>query len=345
MMAKTRRSACRRLIHRSDRAVALLAFGCLQAFASLPAIGLEATGDAAYPARPLRLVVSFPAGTAVDALGRLVAAKLAASLDQAVVVENRPGAAGSIGTALAARAAPDGYTLAIVGAAVTINPTLHGARAVDPVRAFAPIIQLTTQPIVLVAHPSLEAASVTEMVALARRKPEALAYSTPGVGTPTHIAAELLALQAGISWLHVPYAGSGQLLTDVLAGEVPLSFTLLGAAEPFLRTGRLKAIAVTSGHRVTAFPTIPTVSESGFPNYEITSWHGVVAPAGTPRTIVEQLNRAFDAIVRDREVVARLHGLGMEPAGGTAAAFAARIAAEVTRWNGVIVRAGIPRQP
>lgn len=311
-----------------------------------PARGADAaSGDAAaYPARAVHVVVSFPAGTAVDGLARLLGAKLGDALGQPVVVENRPGAAGNIGTAHAARAMPDGYTLAVVGAAVTINPTIYGARAVDPVTAFAPVIQLTTQPIVLVAHPSLEASSLPELIALARRKPGTLAYSTPGVGTPTHIAAELLAMRAGITWLHVPYAGSGQLLTDVLSGEVPLSFTLLGAAEPFLRAGQLKAIAVTTGYRIDALPAVPTVAEAGLAGYEITSWHGIVAPAGTPGEIVARLQRTFAGIVRDPEVVARLRTLGMEPAGGTSAAFGTRIAAETARWKSVIEGAGIPTQ-
>jgi tripartite-type tricarboxylate transporter receptor subunit TctC len=308
------------------------------------ATAAAAEADSAYPARSIHLVVSFPAGTAVDTLARLVGAKLANALEQPVVVENRPGAAGNIGTTYAARAPADGYTLAVVGAAVTINPTLYGSRAVDPISAFAPIIQLTNQPIVLVAHPLLPATSLPQMIELARRKPGQLAYSTPGVGTPTHIAAELLAMRAGITWLHVPYAGSGPLLTDVLSGEVPLSFTLLGSAEPFLRSGQLRAIAVSTDRRVHALPAVPTVAESGFADYEITSWHGIVAPAGTPPAVVERLQRELAAILLDPDIVARLRTLGMEPAAGTSSAFRARIVAESERWKAVIREAGIPMQ-
>jgi len=154
------------------------------------------------------------------------------------------------------------------------------------------VIQLTTQPIVLVANPSLPATTMADVIELARSKPGVLAYSTPGIGTPTHIAAELVAQRAGISWLHVPYAGSGPILKDVLSGEVPLSFTLLGGAEPYLRAGQLKAIAVTSDQRVTALLAVPTIAEAGLPGYEITSWHGVVAPAGTPPLVIERLQRA-----------------------------------------------------
>jgi tripartite-type tricarboxylate transporter receptor subunit TctC len=304
------------------------------------------TDDApAYPSRPIHLIVAFPAGTAVDGLARLVAAKIEPIVGQAVIIENRPGAGGNIGTAFVARAAPDGYTLAVVGASVTINPALHGTKVVDPVRQFTPVIQLTTQPIVLVAHPSLEASSMSEVIALAHRSPGKLAYSTPGVGTPTHIAAELVAIRTGIAWLHVPYAGSGPVLKDTLSGDVPLSFTLLGGAEPYLRAGQLKAIAVTSEHRVPALPGVPTMAEAGLPDYKITSWHGIVAPAGTPASIIERLQRALDAVLCDSAVVTRLRTFGMEPAGGTSSAFAARMASETTRWKNVVDRAGITAEP
>jgi tripartite-type tricarboxylate transporter receptor subunit TctC len=311
---------------------------------ALPTSGSVA-GTVAYPARPLHLIVAFPAGTAVDALARLVAGRLAPALGQPVIVENRPGAAGNIGIGFAARAAPDGYTLAIVGAGVTINPTLYGARAVDPVRAFAPVIQLTVQPIVIVVHPALAAATLADVIELARREPGGVAYSTPGVGTPTHIAAELLALRAGISWLHVPYSGAGQLMTDVLTGEVPVSFTLLGAAQAYLPGGQLRAIAVTTSDRISALPGVPTVAESGYPGYEISSWHGIVAPAGTDDAIVARLNAEIARILLDPDVSAHLRTLGMEPAGGSASAFAARVASEQARWRAVIEKAGIKGEP
>jgi len=291
----------------------------------------EVDGAGAYPSKPVHLIVAFPAGTAVDGLARLMGAKVEPIIGQSVIVENRPGAGGNIGTAFVARAAPDGYTLAMVGASVTINPALHAAKVVDPTREFTPVIQLTTQPIVLVAHPSLAASSMSDLIALARRSPRTLAYSTPGVGTPTHIAAELVAMRTGITWLHVPYAGSGPVLKDTLSGDVPLSFTLLGGAEPYLRSGQLKAIAVTSEHRVQALPGVPTMAESGLPDYEITSWHGIVAPAGTPAPVIGRLQRALDSILRDPDVVARLRTLGMEPVGGTSSAFAARLASEMSR--------------
>jgi len=295
----------------------------------------------AYASRPVRIIVSFAAGTAVDALARMIGQRLAATLGQPVVVENHPGAAGNIGTALAARAAPDGYTLAIVGSGVTINPGLYGASAVDPVRAFAPVTQLTTQPIVVVAHPSLGANSLGEAIALARAEPGRLAYSTPGIGTPTHIAAELLAQRASIAWLHVPYSGPGPLMSDVISGDVPLAFTLLGAAQALVREGRLRALAVTTKRRIDALPGVPTIAESGYPGFEITSWHGIVAPAGTPKPIVARLNFECAVILRDADIAARLHALGMDAAPGTPDAFGARIASEAVHWKEVVNKARI----
>lgn len=311
------------------------------------ALGRVAAADSAadeapdYPSRPVRLIVAFPAGTAVDTLARLVAQRLTSALGVPVVVENHPGAAGNIGIALVARAPADGYTLAIAGAGVTINPSIHGKRAVDPVQALAAIGQLTVQPIVIVAHPSFHARSLADVIDRARAAPGRVAFSTPGIGTPTHIAAELLAQRTGISWLHVPYSGAGQLMSDVLSGDVPLAFTLLGAAEPFVRTGQLEILAVTTKQRSQAVPAVPTIAESGFAGFDIESWHGVVAPAGTPRPIVARLNFELSVIMRDPDIVKRLHAVGMEPALGTPHDFAKRIASETTRWRDVVERAGI----
>ena len=324
---------------RGVRMLGGVVLACCSASVARAAVDDDEAPD--YPSRPMKLIVSFPAGTAVDALARLLGVRLAAALGQRVVVENHPGAAGNIGTALAARAAPDGYTLAIVGAGATINPSLYGARAVDPVRAFAPGTQLTMQPIVVVAHPSLRGSSLGEAIALARAQPGRLAYSTPGVGTPTHIAAEMLAQRADIAWLHVPYSGAGQLLSDVISGDVPLSFTLLGAAQPFLRDGRLRALAVTTKQRIDALPGVPTIAESGYPDFEVTSWHGIVAPAGTPKPIIARLNFECAVILRDADVVGRLRAIGMETAPSTPAAFAERIASEVVHWKEVVDKAGI----
>jgi len=303
-----------------------------------PSFGADSGG---YPNRPIHIIISYPAGTATDTLARVVGARLEAALGQPVVIDIKTGGAGNVGLAAAARASPDGYTLTIGGAAMCINANVYGDRAVDPVRDFAPVAKLATTPVIIVSSPATHIDSIADLVARARREPGKLAYSTPGVGTPTHIAAELLALQADISLLHVPYAGSGQLMTDVLSGEVPLSFALPGAVQQFLAGRQLKAIAVTSARRIAALPDVPTVAEAGYPGFEVTSWHSILAPAGTPREIVARLNQELLRIVQMPEVRERLAAIGMEPAGSTPEQLGAEIRAEVARWGPVLKRAGI----
>ena len=300
-----------------------------------------AADPGAYPNRPIHIIISYPAGTATDTLARLVGTKLEAALGQPVVIDIRTGAAGNIGLAAAARAAPDGYTLTIGGAAMCINANLYGDRAVDPVRDFTPVAKLATTPVIIVANPGAHIDTVVELVARAHREPGKIAYSTPGVGTPTHVAAELLAQEADISLLHVPYAGSGQLMTDVLSGEVPLSFALPGATQQFLASGQLKAVAVTSARRIAALPEVSTVAEAGYPGFEVTSWHSILAPAGTSPQIVARLNHELVRIVEMPDVRERMSALGMEPAGSTPEQLAAEIRAEVARWGPVLRHAHV----
>ena len=310
------------------------------------AIAMPLVGAAAdpYPNRSLRIVVSFPPGTTTDTLARTVAQRLGEALGEPVVVENRPGAAGNVGLAIAAKAAPDGYTLTIGGAAMCINPAIYGKRVVDPERDFAPVAKLASSPIVIVAHPSVQANTLQELVALARNTPQKLAYSTPGVGTPTHVAAELLAQRAHIELLHIPYPGSGQLLTDVISGEVPVAFTLLGAAQPFLKSGQLKAIATTGSERVAALPDTPTVAESGYPGYEVTTWYSILVPAGTPADVIDRLNHELLRVVALADVRDRLISIGMVPETSTPQQLAANIRAEVARWGPIVKAAGIAQE-
>ncbi len=308
------------------------------AAAAAPSFGADL---GAYPNRPIRIIISYPAGTATDTLARLVGMKLEAALGQPVVIEIKTGAAGNIGLAAAARSAPDGYTLAIGGAAMCINANIYGDRAVDPVRDFAPVAKLATSPVIIVASPGAHIETVADLVARARGEPGRLAYSTPGVGTPTHVAAELLAQEADISLLHVPYAGSGQLMADVLSGDVPLSFALPGATQQFLASGQLKAVAVTGLRRIAALPDVPTVAESGYPGFDVTSWHSILAPAGTPPQIVARLNHELARIIELPEVRERMAAIGMEPAGSTPEQLGAEIRAEVARWGPVLKRAHV----
>ena len=306
--------------------------------ASSPTFGAD---PGAYPNRPIHIIISYPAGTATDTLARLVGTRLEAALGQPVVIDIKTGGAGNIGLATAARSAPDGYTLTIGGAAMCINANIYGDRAVDPVRDFAPVAKLATSPVIIVASPAAHIDTVADLVARARVEPGRLAYSTPGVGTPTHVAAELLALQANVFLLHVPYAGSGQLMADVLSGDVPLSFALPGATLQFLASGRLKAVAVTGPRRIAALPDVPTVAEAGFPGFEVTSWHSILAPAGTPPEIVARLNQELVQIIQMPDVQERLAALGMEPAGSTSEQLAVEIRTEVARWGPVVRHAAI----
>ena len=291
--------------------------------------------------RSLHFIVSFPPGTTTDTIARTVGQRLGEALGQPVIVENRPGAAGNIGLALAAKSAPDGYTFTMGGAAMCINPAIFGARVVDPIRDFAPVAKLASSPIVIVAHPAVRADTLPELIELARHTPAKLAYSTPGVGTPTHVAAELLAQRASISLLHIPYPGSGQLLTDVITGEVPVAFTLLGAAQPFLKSRQLKAIAVTSSERIAALPDVPTVAESGYPGYEVTTWYSIMVPAGTPADIVDRLNLELVRVIALPDVRERLGAIGMIPESSTAQQLGAYIRQEVARWGPIVKSAGI----
>jgi tripartite-type tricarboxylate transporter receptor subunit TctC len=310
----------------------------LWAAATAPSFGADPGG---YPNRPIRIIISYPAGTATDTLARLVGMKLEAALGQPVIIEIKTGAAGNIGLAAAARSAPDGYTLTIGGAAMCINANIYGDRAVDPVRDFTPVAKLATSPVIIVASPGAHIDTVADLVARARREPGKIAYSTPGVGTPTHVAAELLAQEADISLLHVPYAGSGQLMADVLSGDVPLSFALPGATRQFLATGQLKAVAVTGPRRIAALPDVPTVAESGYPGFDVTSWHSILAPAGTPPQIVDRLSRELARIIEMPDVRERMAAIGMEPSGGTPEQLGAEIRAEVARWGPVLKRANV----
>ena len=297
--------------------------------------------DTGYPNRPIHIIISYPAGTATDTLARIVGMKLEAALGQPVVIDIKTGGAGNIGLATAAKSAPDGYTLTIGGAAMCINANIYGDKAVDPLRDFAPVAKLATSPVIIVSSPASRIDTIADLVARARREPGKLAYSTPGVGTPTHVAAELLGMQADIVLLHVPYAGSGQLMTDVLSGEVPLSFALPGATQQFLASRQLKAVAVTSSRRIAALPDVPTVAESGFPGFEVTSWHSILAPAGTPPEIVARLNQELVRIIQMPDVRERLAAIGMEPSPGTQEQLAADIRTEVAKWGPVVKRARI----
>lgn len=298
------------------------------------------SGIVNYPDRPLRFIVPFPVGGGTDFLARTIGEKLAIALGQPVVVENHPGAAGNVGAELAAKAAPDGYTLFFGSAGpLTINPNIYTKLGFDPIRSFVPVTRLVDVPSVIVAGPTMPASTMPALIALAREEPGKIAYATSGVGTSSHMAMVLLSLRAGIDLLHVPY-GTSSVIRDVVAGEVPLAVAAVEVVKANVDAGRLRALAVTSRNRIAALPGTPTVAES-LPGFAASSWYGVLVPAGTPAEIVQRLHVALAGILRDPDVRRRLIAGGQEPVGNTPEEFAAEIKSELARWAGAVKASGI----
>ena len=285
-----------------------------------------------YPAKTVRLVVPFTAGSGTDTVGRLVGGGLAQVFGQQVIIDNRGGASGIIGTELAAKAPPDGYTLVLINQSHAANVTLQAKLPYDSVRDFEPVIQLVTAPALVVVHPSLPVKSIAELVKLAKARPGAINYSTAGAGTPTFIAAALFKTQAGIDMLEVPYKAGGEALTGVLAGETSVYFSPLAVALPHVgKQGRLRAIAVTAAKRVAALPDCPTVIEAGYPGYQYGNWYGLAAPAKTPKEIISIIHSAALATLSNAAIARRLADLGYISIGDQPAEFAAHIKAEIER--------------
>ena len=295
-----------------------------------------------YPAKPIRLIVPFAAGGGNDNVARLVGKRLSESFGQPLVIDNRPGAGGALGAELAARAAPDGYTLFLGGVGShAVNPNLNDSLPYDPIRDFAPVALLAQAPLVLVVHPSVPAASFKAFVALARARPGQLNYASNGNGSSSHLAAVMFDSMAGADMVHVPYKGLSPALADLLSGRVQLMFSSVVAILPHVRAEKLKGLAVTGGKRLPSMPNLPTVAESGLPGYEASSWYGVLAPAGTPREIVARLNAELVKALAQPEVRTSLLAEGAEPIGGSPEQFAAHIRSEMERLGKLIREAKI----
>jgi tripartite-type tricarboxylate transporter receptor subunit TctC len=319
----------------------LLAAGLL-CFSATAAAQTASTGSGqAYPARAIRLIAhSSPGGTS-DILGRLMAHKLTEALGQQVVVENRAGASGIIGVEVAAKSAPDGYTMLITQTSIAINPSMFAKLPYNALRDFAPITQLVAAPNVLVVHPSVPATSVKEFIALAKAKPGSLINGSPGQGTSPHLSAELFKIMAGIKLDHVQYKGAGQAVLSLLAGEVPVMFTTPPTAMPYLKAGRLRPLGVTTTTRIEALPDVPAISEAGVPGYESVQWFGMLVPAGTPRPIIDRLHQELTRALRAPDMKERLNSLGLDGVGSTPEEFAAYIRSETEKWAKVIKAMGI----
>ncbi|MFM2055632.1 MAG: hypothetical protein RLY71_17 [Pseudomonadota bacterium] len=293
-----------------------------------------------YPSRPIRLVVPFPPGGPTDVLARIVAPRLAERLGQPVVIDNKPGASGMVGADAVAKAAPDGYTLLVNASIHVINPSLYPKQPYDAIADFAAVSNLADVPLVLAVNPKVAAHSVKELVALAKASKTSLAFASAGNATSQHLSGEAFKVAAGIDMLHVPYKGSAPALTDLIGGQVQLMFDSLPSSMPFVKAGTVRPLAVTTLRRSPALPDVPTIAESGYPGFSISTWYGVWAPAATPAAVVQRVSSQIAAIVRLPEVREQFEKLGAEPVGNTPAEFTAFTKAELAKWAGIVKQSG-----
>jgi len=318
------------------RSLGVLAAG---AIAAAGVCSFGAAAQTAWPSKTIRIVVPYPAGGNVDLLGRLIGPKLSEVLGQPVIIENKAGAAGAIGAADVARSEPDGHTLLIGDIAThAINPAMQDKLSYRPLEDFAPVMRLTSVSLLLVVNPKDEAKDLAGLIAFGKANPDKLTFASAGVGTPQHLAFELLNSKAGIKGTHVPYRGSAPALTDLMGGQ--LKAMIDGTAVPMVRDGTLRALAVTGARRSNALPDVPTVAESGVPGYEFASWHGLFVPAKTPPAIIERLNAELNKIVADPTIRERMAALNIDLVGGTPASFGDFIKAEARKIEELVRLSG-----
>ncbi|HEX2830870.1 MAG TPA: tripartite tricarboxylate transporter substrate binding protein [Burkholderiales bacterium] len=298
-----------------------------------------------YPTKPVRFIVPFPPGGGNDTIARLVGQKLSVALGQQVIVDNRPGAGGTIGAEAAARSPGDGYTMFLAGVATHgINPNMRKKLPYDALKDFEAVSLIASAPLLVVVHPSLPVKSVKDLITTAKTKPGQINYASNGPGSSSHLAGELFDMMAGVKMTHVPYKGLAPALTDLLSGEVSVMFSSAVAALPQVKAGRLRAIAMTGAKRSPAIPNVPTVAEAGLPGYETGSWYGVVVPAGTPRAAIDRLSREIQTIVKSPELTAKLNEEAVIPVGSTPEAFNKHIRNELARWAKVVKAAKLEQQ-
>ena len=293
-----------------------------------------------YPTKPIRMIVTFPAGSGADIVARTVGQRMAESLGQQIVVDNRAGAGGIIGSDLAAKAAPDGYTLVMVSSAHTINASVYSKLPYDPARDFAPITMLASTPYLMIAHPAVPVKNVAELIALAKSRPGQINYATGGIGVGSHLAGELLKTMTGIDIVNIPYKGAPQATAEVVGGQVQLSFSTMPTALPLVRAGKLRALAVTSLQRVATSPDIPAIAET-VPGFDVRTWQGLLAPRGTAPAIIAKLREQAVQALGAREVNERLTTQGYQIVGDTPQAFTQIITTEIARWKSVAKAVGI----
>jgi tripartite-type tricarboxylate transporter receptor subunit TctC len=293
-----------------------------------------------YPTKAVRIIAPFAPGGGTDFIARVAATKLTETLGQTVIVDNRPGAGGTLGAEIGAKAPSDGYTLTLVAGSYSVNPSLFKINF-DPVNDITPIIQLSQGPFLVVVHPALPVKNIKDLIALGKQKPGGLIFASSGAGSIIHLATELFNDMAGIKMIHVPYKGTGPALTDTIAGQTQLLFSSIAVAVPQVRNNRLRAIAVTTPKRVDAFPDVPTINESGLKGYETVLWHGLIGPKNLPRPIVDRLNSDLNKILQNKDMQDKLAGDGVTAAGGTPEQFGATIKRDIETWRKVVQKAGV----
>jgi tripartite-type tricarboxylate transporter receptor subunit TctC len=301
---------------------------------------LRAAAAERYPARPIRFIVPFPPGGGNDIVGRILAAQLGQGLGQQIVIDNRGGAGGTIGTDIAAKAPPDGYTMLVNNISLAVNHTLFPKLPYDTLKELAPVSLVGRQPNVVVVHPGVAAKSVRELLALARAKPGQINYGSGGSGTASHLATEMLKLMTKTDLVHVPYKGLGPALTDLMGGRLEVIISTLASALPQMKAGKLRPLAVTTARRSAFFPEVPTMDEAGVKGYEFSTWYGLLVPAGTPMAIVDTLNRETKGAVASSLVREQFAAQGLEPTASTPQEFGAYLKSEVAKWGRVIKASG-----
>jgi len=293
-----------------------------------------------YPTKPVKIIVPFAPGGGSDFIARFMALRLTESLGSQVIVENKPGAGGVLGIEVGVKSAPDGYTLTLIASSYTVNPSVYKLNF-DPLTDVTPIIQISQGPLLVVANPAFPVKTIKELIALAKSKPGEITFASSGQGSVIHLATELFDSMAGIKMNHIPYKGTGPALTDTISGQTNVFFSSTANAMPHVKSGRLRAVAVTTAKRLPALPEIPTVAESGVAGYDVTLWHGLIGPKGLPRAIVDRINGEVTKTLKLKETADQLQSDGVAPAGGTPEQFVAQIKKEIGVWRKVAADAGV----
>jgi len=312
----------------------------LGVFAAASACAQSSGASSSFPTRSIRVIAPFPPGSAGDIVPRTIGVPLSEELKQNLVIDNRPGAGGNIAAEIVRKSAPDGYTLMLITIGThAINKSLYSKLPYDPVKDFDPVVMVGSSPNVLIVTPALPATTVKELIALAKDKAGALNFASSGSGTSVHLSGEMFNILAGVKTTHIPYRGAAEALTDIVAGRVQFMFATASSALPFVRSGRVKALAVTSGQRHPSLPEVPAMNEA-LPGFEVTGWYGFAAPAGTPKPIIQKLNTAFVKVLNTRELRDRMSAQGIDPTTSTPDELGRHIRAEVIKWEKVVKASG-----